>query len=141
MPWPAVLTIIDSIYDHFYTDHGPGNLRGLKEIYEKKKMQDLIKVCIFIIDILTLSITPLNCGSMSHLTHSQQVCRLYRGALKMSLDWLIDRGKWRAFALALRQEFDARKSLSDPREKEEILLAGKHLLYKYRHPEPYICNY
>ena len=73
--------------------------------------------------------------------HSQAVCRLYRGALRMSLDWLIDRGKWRSFALALRQEFDAQKSISGEKEKEDALLAGKHLLYKYRHPEPYICNY
>ena len=58
----------------------------------------------------------------------------------MSLDWLIDRGKWRSFALALRQEFDANKSVENQKEKEELLLAGKHLLYKYRHPEPYICN-
>ncbi len=74
------------------------------------------------------------------LTHSQEVCRLYRGALKMSLDWLIDRGKWRSFALALRQEFDANKLVTGEREKAELLLAGKHLLYKYRHPEPYICK-
>lgn len=74
------------------------------------------------------------------LTHSQEVCRLYRGALKMSLDWLIDRGKWRSFALALRQEFDANKSINGEREKAELLLAGKYLLYKYRHPEPYICK-
>ena len=74
------------------------------------------------------------------LSHSLAVCRLYRGALKMSLDWLIDRGKWRSFALALRQEFDSQKSLEDPVKKAEALLAGQHLLYKYRHPEPYICK-
>lgn len=77
---------------------------------------------------------------MTGLPHSQAVCRLYRGALKMSLDWLIDRGKWRAFAVALRQEFDAQKSISDPKQREAALLAGQHLLYKYRHPEPYVCN-
>lgn len=59
----------------------------------------------------------------------------------MSLDWLIDRGKWRSFALALRQEFEAQKSLKGEKEREEALLAGKHLLYKYRHPEPYICTW
>ena len=77
---------------------------------------------------------------MTNVSHSLAVCRLYRGALKMSLDWLIDRGKWRSFALALRQEFDAQKSLRDPKEQAEALLAGQHLLYKYRHPEPYICK-
>lgn len=77
---------------------------------------------------------------MTSSSHSRAVCRLYRGALKMSLDWLIDRGKWRSFALALRQEFDAQKSISDPKEQAEALLAGQHLLYKYRHPEPYICK-
>jgi NADH dehydrogenase (ubiquinone) 1 beta subcomplex subunit 9 len=76
--------------------------------------------------------TPIN-------AQSRAVCRLYRGALKMSLDWLIDRGKWRAFALALRQEFESQKSLLDPVRQAEYLLAGRHLLYKYRHPEPYIC--
>ena len=77
---------------------------------------------------------------MTTVSHTQAVCRLYRGALKMSLDWLIDRGKWRSFALALRQEFDAHKTITSEREKEELLLAGRHLLYKYRHPEPYICK-
>lgn len=70
----------------------------------------------------------------------RDVCRLYRGALKMSLDWLIDRGKWRAFALALRKEFDNQKAVADPLQQAELLLAGRHLLYKYRHPEPYICK-
>lgn len=73
-------------------------------------------------------------------SHSRAVCRLYRGALKMSLDWLIDRGKWRSFALSLRHEFDTQKSITDPKEQADALLAGQHLLYKYRHPEPYICN-
>lgn len=77
---------------------------------------------------------------MTGVSHSQAVCRLYRGALKMSLDWLVDRGKWRSFALALRQEFDANKSVQSEKEKEDLLLAGKYLLYKYRHPEPYICK-
>ena len=58
----------------------------------------------------------------------------------MSLDWLIDRGKWRSFALALRQEFDNNKGIEDEKRREQVLLAGQHLVYKYRHPEPYICK-
>lgn len=77
---------------------------------------------------------------MTSSAHSRAVCRLYRGALKMSLDWLIDRGKWRSFAVALRQEFDSQKTIENAKAREDALLAGQHLLYKYRHPEPYICK-
>jgi hypothetical protein len=74
------------------------------------------------------------------MSHSKEVCRLYRGLLKTSLDWLIDRAKWRSFAVALRIEFDAHRIVDDLKRREELLLAGKHLLYKYRHPEPYVCT-
>ena len=74
------------------------------------------------------------------MEHSRAVCRLYRGTLKMSLDWLIDRAKWRSFAVALRAEFDAHRHENDPKRRAELLLAGQHILYKYRHPEPYVCN-
>lgn len=77
---------------------------------------------------------------MSQQLHGREVCRVYRGLLKCSLDWLIDRAKWRSFAVALRQEFDAQRLVKEPQKQEELLLAGRHLLYKYRHPEPYICN-
>ncbi len=74
------------------------------------------------------------------MSHSREVCRLYRGLLKTSLDWLIDRAKWRSFAVALRSEFEAHRSVNDRQKQEELLVAGRHLLYKYRHPEPYVCK-
>ncbi len=58
----------------------------------------------------------------------------------MSLDWLIDRAKWRCFAVALRKEFDAHRLETDEQRKSDLLKAGQHILYKYRHPEPYVCK-
>jgi NADH dehydrogenase (ubiquinone) 1 beta subcomplex subunit 9 len=72
--------------------------------------------------------------------HAKAVCRLYKQALKLSLDWLIDRRKHRAFALALRSKFDELRSVTDAHRQAQLLQAGQHLLYKYRHPEPYICK-
>ena len=72
--------------------------------------------------------------------HAKAVCQLYRRTLKMSMDWIIDRRKFRPFALALRAKFDENRSVSDERQKAMLLQAGQHLLYKYRHPEPYVCT-
>lgn len=77
---------------------------------------------------------------MTMKEHARAVCRVYRGALKMSLDWLVDRGKYRAFACALRAQFEQHRAVTDPQRQAALLAAGQHLLYKYRHPEPYVCT-
>ena len=61
------------------------------------------------------------------------VCCLYRWRPKNV--FRLAHWPWKVafFALALRQEFDAQKSISDPKERAKALLAGQYLLYKYRH--------
>lgn len=75
--------------------------------------------------------------SMFGPEHRQLVCGLYRKALKGSLDWIIDRRKWRPFALSIRLRFDEHKGLKDEAEVDRVIKATQTLLYKYRHPEPY----
>jgi len=79
--------------------------------------------------------------SISPSEHTKAVCRLYRRTLKMSMDWIIDRRKFRPFALAVRAKFDEHRGVTDEHQRTLLLQAGQHLLYEYRHPEPYICTH
>lgn len=72
--------------------------------------------------------------------HRQLVCSLYKKSLKLSHDWIFKRHKWRPFAIGIRQQFDAHRGESDPQRVELLIKATQYLLWKYRHPEPYLCN-
>lgn len=75
------------------------------------------------------------------LTHKEQVCRLYRSALRLGFDWISDRPEERRFALAVRRQFDLYRSESDPQRVNLLMDAARYLLWEYRHPEPYKCNF
>ncbi|KAF2155151.1 hypothetical protein K461DRAFT_319605 [Myriangium duriaei CBS 260.36] len=63
--------------------------------------------------------------------------RLYRRALKLSLDWSVDRAVWRGQALYIRSLFEANRHIREPRQRREILDQTEALLVKWKHPDPY----
>ena len=76
--------------------------------------------------------------STSHRTH---ICRLYKRAIKCSLDWLIDRREWRRQAVAIRHQFDLHSKETDPVKLQDLVQATERLLWIQRHPEPYKCKH
>jgi NADH dehydrogenase (ubiquinone) 1 beta subcomplex subunit 9 len=71
-------------------------------------------------------------------THKQEVCRLYRQAIKLARDWCVYTDLWRSKAVAIRYQFDMNKHVTDPRKIERLIASLKLTLHEYRHPEPYI---
>ncbi|KAK7440562.1 complex 1 protein [Colletotrichum acutatum] len=63
---------------------------------------------------------------------------LYRRSLKLALDWAVHRHLWRGQALYIRSLFEANRSVTDSRQKRELLAQTEKLLSKWKHPEPYV---
>ena len=49
---------------------------------------------------------------MAELSHAVRVARLYRGALRASLNWAVDREIWAEYATGLRARFEEARGLS-----------------------------
>lgn len=62
---------------------------------------------------------------------------LYRRALKLSLDWAVQRNLWRGQAVYIRSLFDAKKNVTDPRQQRLLFRETEKLLEKFKHPDPY----
>ncbi|PQE13288.1 hypothetical protein CJF31_00008288 [Rutstroemia sp. NJR-2017a BVV2] len=75
------------------------------------------------------------------MSTKQVVSSLYRRALKLSLDWCVNRNLWRGQALYIRSLFEANKHINDPRQQRASSLAlykeTEDLLMKWKHPDPY----
>ncbi|KXN71680.1 hypothetical protein CONCODRAFT_57168 [Conidiobolus coronatus NRRL 28638] len=72
------------------------------------------------------------------LSHVQQVQRLYKRALKLSLDWHIRRDLWRINALEIRQRFEANRYISEPKKIAHIIGLTEQELEDRSHPDPYL---
>jgi len=77
---------------------------------------------------------------MFDLQHRIEVCRLYRRAVRLMGDWLLNRNMMRNYVLAIRKQFDLNRTETDPTKIELQMNAARYLLWKFRHPEPYVCN-
>ena len=80
-------------------------------------------------------------GKMAAISHSQQVCRLYRKSLKHLLSWTVRRDVWRQEAVLLRAWFDQNKDVTNMREAKQQLAEGEKIFWEYQHPEPYISKF
>lgn len=77
---------------------------------------------------------------MSALSHREEVCRLYRKCLRLAFDWITNRKLHRDFVLGIRRQFDLHRDQRDPTQQALLKDAVRYLLWKYRHPEPYVCT-
>ncbi|CAI9625992.1 unnamed protein product [Alternaria burnsii] len=65
------------------------------------------------------------------------VLRLYRRSLKLALDWSVHRYLWRGQALYIRELFEAKRNVTEPRQMRELIKETENLLDKWKHPDPY----
>lgn len=72
--------------------------------------------------------------------HRRAICGLYRRSLRNAFDWILNRDYHRQWCVAIRRKFDQHREESDPQRIQELMKATEYLLWKYRHPEPYICK-
>eukprot|EP00587_Corethron_hystrix_P013529 CAMPEP_0113306524 /NCGR_PEP_ID=MMETSP0010_2-20120614/5739_1 /TAXON_ID=216773 ORGANISM="Corethron hystrix, Strain 308" /NCGR_SAMPLE_ID=MMETSP0010_2 /ASSEMBLY_ACC=CAM_ASM_000155 /LENGTH=153 /DNA_ID=CAMNT_0000161205 /DNA_START=113 /DNA_END=574 /DNA_ORIENTATION=+ /assembly_acc=CAM_ASM_000155 len=70
------------------------------------------------------------------LTHTQEVARLYRKSLKVTLSWCIDREIFNEEATNLRARFEAQRD-ANPAAAARILREGQEELFEMSHPDPY----
>ncbi|KAF4594473.1 NADH dehydrogenase (ubiquinone) 1 beta subcomplex 9 [Ophiocordyceps camponoti-floridani] len=68
----------------------------------------------------------------------REALSLYRRALKLTLDWAVQRQIWRGQALYIRSLFEANRNISDPRQRKALLAETEKLLDSWKHPDPYI---
>ncbi|KAJ1450087.1 hypothetical protein M885DRAFT_448463 [Pelagophyceae sp. CCMP2097] len=75
-------------------------------------------------------------------SHTQRVCRLYKQALKTTLDWAVKRSIWAREADKLRIEFDEGAKLPLGSAKAIFLInEAERRLAARIHPEPYVLPY
>ncbi|KAL7774575.1 hypothetical protein CFE70_005487 [Pyrenophora teres f. teres 0-1] len=65
------------------------------------------------------------------------VLHLYRRSLKLALDWSVHRYLWRGQALYIRELFEAKRNVKEPRQMRELIKETEDLLEKWKHPDPY----
>ncbi|KAF2814882.1 uncharacterized protein BDZ99DRAFT_566807 [Mytilinidion resinicola] len=65
------------------------------------------------------------------------VLRLYRRSLKLSLDWAVHRYLWRGQAIYIRELFEAKRNVTEPRQLRALIQETENLLEKWKHPDPY----
>jgi NADH dehydrogenase (ubiquinone) 1 beta subcomplex subunit 9 len=74
------------------------------------------------------------------LTHSQEVCRLYRISLRMLQSWAINRDVFNEEGVKLRDEF--KKNMDVPLKQGKVLLAkGQEQQIGWTHPDRYLLPY
>ncbi|KAH9442873.1 hypothetical protein Pst134EB_027226 [Puccinia striiformis f. sp. tritici] len=69
--------------------------------------------------------------------HRIYVQRLYRRALKQSLDWVVFRDIWRQKAIEIRVKFERNRDVRDPRAVKKLLHEAEVQLAETEHPDPY----
>lgn len=73
--------------------------------------------------------------------HERHVSRLYRQTLKLVFDWSWEHDRYRSMCMAVRKHFDehlnGQRRRVDDVEQSKFALVVHHLLWKYKHPEPY----
>ncbi|MBW0534901.1 hypothetical protein O181_074616 [Austropuccinia psidii MF-1] len=69
--------------------------------------------------------------------HRVYVQRLYRRALKQSLDWIVFRDIWRQKAIEIRVKFERNRDVKDPRAVSKLLAEAEVEISKFQHPDPY----
>ncbi|RVX75503.1 hypothetical protein B0A52_00856 [Exophiala mesophila] len=69
--------------------------------------------------------------------HVKAVRSLYRRALRLSLDWAVQRSLWRGQAVYIRSLFDANRNINDTRTQRILFNETEKLLQKWKHPDPY----
>ncbi|KIV96466.1 hypothetical protein PV10_00336 [Exophiala mesophila] len=69
--------------------------------------------------------------------HVKAVRSLYRRALRLSLDWAVQRSLWRGQAVYIRSLFDANRNINDTRTQRILFNETEKLLRKWKHPDPY----
>lgn len=69
--------------------------------------------------------------------HTLRVCRLYRRALKTTLDWAIDRELFINESKGLRQRFEANRHVRSQALAEKLVMEGEAEAETWKHPSPY----
>lgn len=67
-----------------------------------------------------------------------RVASLYKRALRLSRDWMVQREDWRKEALDIRQRFEVNMNVRNPRLLEDLLTKADKELRIKKHPDPYI---
>ncbi|CAH7672701.1 hypothetical protein BY996DRAFT_4577763 [Phakopsora pachyrhizi] len=72
-------------------------------------------------------------------SQAHRICvqRLYRRALKQSLDWIVFRDIWRQKAIEIRVKFERNRDVRDPRAVAKLLREAELEILKEEHPDPY----
>lgn len=74
-------------------------------------------------------------------THSRQVCRLYKRALRNLEAWYDRKNIYRYRAVLLRQRFEKNRCVTDMAEASRLLAAGEQELFETKHFQPkYFAN-
>ena len=63
--------------------------------------------------------------------HRQLVCHLFKRCLKMTRDWKHEYVEYRRYAMAIRHQFDAARTLTDEREITLFIRSIEYILHKY----------
>ena len=74
------------------------------------------------------------------LTHSQEVCHLYRRALRTLSSWAIDREVFNTEGLMMRARFRNNIDAS-PAKAASLLAQGQAEIQTWHHPDRYLINY
>lgn len=78
-------------------------------------------------------------GPKPVLSHKQQITRMYKYALRLSLSWAVDRQVWHAEATEIRKALDSHKHLSpDSGLAKRLVREMEEKLEHFQHPELYV---
>ncbi|CAI5760488.1 unnamed protein product [Candida verbasci] len=70
--------------------------------------------------------------------NSKRVASLFRRALRTAYDHSMKFEAYRNTTIAVRQQFEANKHISDPTELEIAIKKTEEKLAEWKHPDPYI---
>mmetsp|Transcript_45362 Transcript_45362/g.120645 ORF Transcript_45362/g.120645 Transcript_45362/m.120645 type:complete len:109 (+) Transcript_45362:49-375(+) len=74
-------------------------------------------------------------------SHRLRVMKLYRNAIRLTLNWCIDREVLSKEAIKLRAIFDSHRHETNVKVAEQLLAEGEAKLKQKEHPDPYKCPY
>lgn len=77
---------------------------------------------------------------MTSSGNAREVCGLYRKCLRLAFNWVSNRDAHRKLVVSIRHQFDKNRGEADSERAKLLLDATRYILWKYRHPEPYICT-
>ncbi|KAI8432772.1 hypothetical protein MSG28_013731 [Choristoneura fumiferana] len=69
-------------------------------------------------------------------SHSQQVCTLYKTAMRLIESYYVARFVVRYHQVILRKEFDKNACECDPKEQRRLLRVGQHEVFSKKHSIP-----